>query len=144
MKRSKLVRTNLDQRITELVGKTDHQTLAIWACDCAERVLPYFESKYPEDDRPRRAIEAGRAWVRTGVFRMAEVRKAALGAHAAAREVEGDHAARSAARAGGSGACDGARSQPCGCRCRVRGNRCQRWGGSDPRRGGGFARTCLA
>jgi hypothetical protein len=36
--------------------------LAIWATDCAERVLPHFEKKYPKDNRPRKAIEAGRAW----------------------------------------------------------------------------------
>jgi len=24
---------------------------------CAERILPYFETKYPQDHRPRRAIE---------------------------------------------------------------------------------------
>jgi hypothetical protein len=101
MTKPKLVRIDLDKRISELVGKSDHQTLAIWACDCAERVLPYFERKYPEDNRPRRAIEAGRAWVSTRVFRMADVRGASLAAHAAAREVEGDRAARSAARAAG-------------------------------------------
>ncbi len=101
MAKLKLVRIDLDQQVTELVGKTDHKTLAIWACDCAERVLPYFETSYPEDDRPRRALEAGRAWARTGVFRMAAIRKASLGAHAAARAVEGDNAARSAARAAG-------------------------------------------
>jgi hypothetical protein len=101
MKKAKLVRTHLDQPLTERVGKTAHKTLAIWACDCAERVLPYFEAKYPQDHRPRRAIEAGRAWLRSGVFRMADVREAALAAHAAAREVEGDDAARSAARAAG-------------------------------------------
>jgi hypothetical protein len=101
MEKPKLVKTDLDKQITELVGKTDHKTLAVWACDCAERVLPYFERKYPEDNRPRRAIEAGRAWASTGVFKMADVRKAALGAHTAAREVEGDNAARSAARAAG-------------------------------------------
>lgn len=100
----KLVRIDLDQQVTELVGKTDHKTLAIWACDCAERVLPYFERSYPADDRPRRAIEAGRAWARTGVFRMVDIRKASLGAHAAARAVEGDNAARSAARAAGQAA----------------------------------------
>jgi len=99
MKKPKLVRTDLDQRITARVGKTGHKTLAIWACDCAERVLPYFEAKYPQDHRPRRALEAGRAWVRSGVFRMADVREAALEAHAAARDAEG--AARSAARAAG-------------------------------------------
>lgn len=101
MARPKLIRIDLDQQVTELVGKTDHKTLAVWACDCAERVLPYFERSYPADDRPRRAIDAGRVWARTGVFRMADIRKASLGAHAAARAVEGDNAARSAARAAG-------------------------------------------
>jgi hypothetical protein len=100
-KRPRLVRVDLDERITGLAGKTDHSALAVWACDCAERVLRLFERRRPEDDRPRLAIEAGREWARTGEFRMADVRKASLGAHAAAREVEGDDAARSAARAAG-------------------------------------------
>jgi hypothetical protein len=63
--------------------------------------LPYFEEKRPEDDRPRKAIEAARTWVETSVFRMADVRKTSLAAHAAAREVAQDDAARSAARAAG-------------------------------------------
>src|SRR5258706_6554862 len=99
MANPKLVRIDLDQQVTELVSKTNHKTLAIWGCDCAERVLPYFERSYPADDRPRRAIEAGRVWARTGVVRMAAIRKASLGAHAAARAVEGNNADPSAARA---------------------------------------------
>jgi hypothetical protein len=59
--------------------------LAIWAADCAERVLPYFEEKYPEDDRPRKAIAALHEWIRTGVFSMLVIREASLGAHAAAK-----------------------------------------------------------
>ncbi|RDE11301.1 MAG: hypothetical protein C4K47_10155 [Candidatus Thorarchaeota archaeon] len=81
--------------------KTDPRTLAVWAVDCVERVMPYFEEKYPEDHRPRKAIEALRKWIHTGIFKMADVRKAALDAHAAAREVGQDNAARSAARAAG-------------------------------------------
>ena len=91
----------MDRPIAELAHKTDHKTLAIWAADCAERVLPYFEEEYAEDDRPRKAIEACRTWARTGVFNMADVRKTALAAHAAARGVKEDDAARSAARAAG-------------------------------------------
>jgi hypothetical protein len=83
------------------VQATPHRTLAIWAVDCAERVLPYFEQNHPEDRRPREAIEALREWVRTGVFRMAEIRRASLASHAAARDVGEDSAARSAARAAG-------------------------------------------
>jgi hypothetical protein len=75
--------------------------LAIWAADCAERVLPYFEEKYPEDTRPREAIEATREWARTGIFRMADVRNTSLAAHAAAREVTEGDPAHSVARAAG-------------------------------------------
>ena len=32
----------------------------LFAADCAERVLHIFEEKYPDDDRPRKAIEAAR------------------------------------------------------------------------------------
>jgi len=91
----------MDKSITELVSRTNHGKLAIWAADCAERVLPYFEERYPEDDRPRKAIEAARTWAQTGVFKIADVRKTALAAHAAAREIEGENAAHSAARAAG-------------------------------------------
>jgi len=35
-----------------------------FGCQCAERVLPIWEEKYPDDDRPRKAIEAKRAWMR--------------------------------------------------------------------------------
>ncbi len=93
-----------DERIVELVRKTGNKTLAIWAIDCAERVLPYFEAKYPQDHRPRQAIEILQSWIETGIFKMTVIRGAALAAHAAAREVGEDNAARSAARAAGQAA----------------------------------------
>jgi hypothetical protein len=101
MEKSKFSVTHKDELLVELVRKTDHKTLAVWAVDCVERVMPNFEEKYPEDHRPRNAIEACWAWINTGVFKMADIRKAALASHAAAREVEEDNAARSAARAAG-------------------------------------------
>jgi hypothetical protein len=102
MKKSKFSLTRYeDESIVELVKKTDHKTLAVWAVDCVERVLPYFEGKYPEDNRPRNAIETLQTWINTGVFKMAVIRKASLASHAAAREVGEDNAARSAARAAG-------------------------------------------
>ena len=101
MKKSRLAVRNLHEgKIAELAEKTDHKTLATWALDCAERALPFFESKYPGDGRPRVAIETGRTWAKTGVFTMAVIRKAALDSHAAAREAR-DDVARSAARAAG-------------------------------------------
>jgi immunity protein 5 of polymorphic toxin system len=82
-------------------SKQDQKTLAIWAAECAEHVLSYFEERYPEDNRPRKAIEACRTWARTGIFKMADVRGDSLASHAAAREAEEKSAAQFAARAAG-------------------------------------------
>ncbi|MHA1738043.1 MAG: putative immunity protein, partial [Candidatus Heimdallarchaeota archaeon] len=49
----------MEKKITELTKNLDKRTLVIWATDCAEHVLSYFEEKYPKDKRPREAIEAG-------------------------------------------------------------------------------------
>ncbi|TAK35892.1 MAG: hypothetical protein EPO21_04755 [Chloroflexota bacterium] len=99
--KSKFSVTHKDEAVWELVRSTDQKTLAIWAIDCVERVMPYFEEQYPKDHRPRSAIETLQAWINTGVFRMAVIRKASLDSHAAAREVGEDSAARSVARAAG-------------------------------------------
>jgi len=34
--------------------------IRLFVCDCVERVLPLFEKKYPDDNRPRQAIETAR------------------------------------------------------------------------------------
>ncbi len=82
----------------------DHRLLAVWAADCAEHVLHHFEAARPRDDRPRRAIELGRAWAR-GEVPWAEARTAAGHANAAARDLSG--AARHAAYAAGQAAAVG-------------------------------------
>lgn len=56
MEKSKFSIAHKDEEILELVSKTYPKTLACWAIDCSERVLPYFEEKYPQDHRPRLAI----------------------------------------------------------------------------------------
>ena len=76
----------------------DHHLLAIWAADCAQHVLHFFEEMQPDDDRPRRAIESARGWAR-GEIKMSQSRAAGGHAMAAARELSG--AARYAAYAAG-------------------------------------------
>jgi hypothetical protein len=71
----------------------EHRLLAVWAADCAEHVLHYFEEAQPEDSRPREAIGLARAWARSEIT----MTQARSDAHAAAREVSG--AAREAAHA---------------------------------------------
>jgi Imm-5 like putative immunity protein len=80
---------------------SDHHLLALWAASCAEHVLELFESDRPEDPRPRRAIELGRAWAR-GEITMTEARSAGGHAMAAARDLRG--APRHAAYAAGQAA----------------------------------------
>jgi immunity protein 5 of polymorphic toxin system len=84
-----------------LVSETDQKTLAVWAIECVERVMRFFEEAHPQDHRPRQAIETLQAWIDSGVFKMAVIRKASLDSHTAARETGMDDAARSTARAAG-------------------------------------------
>ena len=83
-------------------NSADHHALALWAADCAERVLPLFEAAHPADKRPREAISAARRWAKEKLS-MVAARQFALDAHAAAREA-GTEAARQAARAAGHAA----------------------------------------
>jgi hypothetical protein len=82
----------------------EHRLLAIWAADCAEHVLHQFEQARPADDRPRRAIDLGRAWAR-GEITWWEARTAGGHANAAARDMRGS--ARLAAYAAGQAAAVG-------------------------------------
>ena len=80
---------------------THHHLLALWAADCAQHVLHFFEQVQPDDNRPRQAIEHIHAWVR-GEVSMTQARTAAGHAMGAARELSG--AARNAAYAAGQAA----------------------------------------
>jgi hypothetical protein len=82
----------------------DHRRLGVWAADCAEHVLHHYEQARPRDDRPRRAIDLGRAWAR-GEIAWAVARTAAGHANAAARDLTG--APRHAAYAAGQAAAVG-------------------------------------
>ena len=97
---SEILRIHFTERIDHQAFQKDKKVLAFWAAECAGHVLPYFEEKYSGDDRPKKAIEACRHWAETGVFRMADIRKASLEAHAAAKEVKEPDAAFAAHAAG--------------------------------------------
>lgn len=62
-------RINFDNKIVvrkaRLVRKLDtwtDRTARLFACDCAEHVLYLFEKEFPDDDRPRKAIETARLY----------------------------------------------------------------------------------
>lgn len=74
-------------------------TLRLFAADCAEHVLHIFESQYPNDDRPRKAIEAARRFASGGIGgdELEQARRAA--ANAAANAADAAYAAYAAANA---------------------------------------------
>lgn len=77
--------------------------LRLFAADCAERVLPIFEKKYPTDMRPRNAIQAARDFVggkidRAAAYAYANAASAAAYAYAYA-DADADAANAAAAAA---------------------------------------------
>jgi hypothetical protein len=81
-----------------------HRLLALWAADCAEHVLPVFEAVRPDDNRPRLAIEAARAWANSEI-RVTQSKEAAGASQKAAHELTGvSEAARMAALSAGQAA----------------------------------------
>ena len=85
----------------QTLSQADRRIVAVWAADCAERVLGLFEAQAPADGRPREAIARLRAFSR-GELGVGEARRRFV-AHAAAREVHAP-AAVAAARAAGQAA----------------------------------------
>lgn len=51
-----------EARLIRRVGVWSKKTARLFAADCAEHVLAIFEEERPNDDRPRNAIEAARAF----------------------------------------------------------------------------------
>jgi len=87
------------QELIRLIELQNHRTLVLWVFDClgawfpsdssvpGTNILAAFEAKYPQETRPRRAVELGVAWAR-GTIKMQAAKKAILEAHAVAKELE--------------------------------------------------------
>ena len=71
-----------------------HAKWVQWAVACAERTLHLFEGSYPDDARPRQALDAAREWLRAPSTKTATA--AADAAHAAHAAYAAAHAANAA------------------------------------------------
>ncbi len=49
-----------EARLVKKVENWNEKSARLFAADCAEHVLPIFKKHYPNDDRPRKAIQAAR------------------------------------------------------------------------------------
>ena len=82
-------------RLLRPVPGCNERTLRLFACRVAEDALPLYEAEYPDDDRPRRAIETARMYA-DGRATRAELAAAHYAARSAA-DSAADYAARCAA-----------------------------------------------
>jgi hypothetical protein len=95
-------RENVCMASPQTLSQADRRIVAVWAADCAERVLWLFEAEAPDDRRPRDAIVRTRAFAR-GELGVAEGIRRRFIAGGAARDVKAP-AAKAAARAAGQAA----------------------------------------
>ena len=62
-------------RSPQTLSEADRRLVAVWAADCAERVLGVFEAEAPDDDRPRALIARARAFARGELNTAEEIRR---------------------------------------------------------------------
>jgi hypothetical protein len=72
-------------RLVRKCDRWDERTARLFACDCAEHVLPVFEKQRPGDDRPRKAIETARRYA-NGKATKKELGAARVAAYDAVRD----------------------------------------------------------
>ncbi len=74
------------QDLLLLFQEQDHRTMALWAFDFAGETVGRLEEKYPDETRPREALEAARAWA-AGAVKMRFAQRKILDCHAFAKEI---------------------------------------------------------
>ena len=107
-------------RLVRRIEKWNDRSARKFACDCADRVLYLFEDDYPDDKRPRTAIEVARRYAQgeaTKVELAAAGDAAGDAARAAACAVAGDVARDAACAAAwdAAGAAAGAAARDAAC-----------------------------
>ena len=92
------------QSLIRLIETQSKQTLANWALDYSENLLlPLWSQYYPDDPRPKLALDAARDWLK-GTIKLPAAKEAILACHAAARDAAGNAVAQGCARAIGQSA----------------------------------------
>ncbi|MBD5500846.1 MAG: hypothetical protein HDR10_06515 [Lachnospiraceae bacterium] len=75
------------QDLIFLFQNQDHRVMALWAFDFAAGSVVRLEEKYPEETRPREALEAARDWA-AGKIKMRLAQRKILDCHAFAKEID--------------------------------------------------------
>lgn len=75
------------QDLILLFEAQDHRVMALWAFDFAAESIAKLEGKYPQEKRPREALEAARDWA-SGKIKMRLAQRKILDCHAFAKEID--------------------------------------------------------
>ena len=90
-----------DPKLAKRIGKGTVVGLAV---KFAERALPEFEKKYPDDKRPREAVSAAKRWIKNPTKKNRDAANAAYAAAYAANAANAAKAAYAAANAAANAA----------------------------------------
>lgn len=69
-----------------IIGEQNHKTLVLWAFDFAELAVELLEERYPNEERPKTALELSKKWAK-GETKMPIAKRAILDCHAVAKEI---------------------------------------------------------
>ena len=72
--------------LRHLIDQSNRRVLILWALELAEETALQLAERYPEDLRPREAIDTARAWA-AGEIKMPTAKQAILNCHAMAKEL---------------------------------------------------------
>ena len=73
--------------LRKLIEQANRRVLVLWALELAEETARVLAEKYPEDFRPKEAVEAAASWAK-GQIKMPIAKQAILNCHAMAKELE--------------------------------------------------------
>lgn len=74
------------QDLILLFQQQNHRTMALWAFGFAAETIEKLEEKYPQETRPREALEAVQEWA-AGRIKMRPAQQKILSCHAFAKEI---------------------------------------------------------
>ena len=75
------------QDLMSLFQEQEHRVMVLWAFDFAAETISKLEEKYPDEKRPREALEAGQAWAASKI-KMRPAQQKILSCHAFAKEID--------------------------------------------------------
>ena len=74
------------QDLASLFQEQEHRVMALWAFEFAAETIANLEEKYPDERRPREALEAVQAWA-AGKIKMRPAQQKILPCHTFAKEI---------------------------------------------------------